>query len=632
MNQMYVLDKTTNQKYEMMYVEPKINDGIDGKKDLSFSIELNKDNRIPFNALVGRNFIVIDEAVHKSQRYFINAPNLKQEGGQVTKDITATHIYVFRLGKWLIPDTIQGTKSLDEALSHALKGSGFSYKIMDDAKKIPSKKLESFGNKYSIELMDDIISTYGVEIDVDNTMIYVYKKIGKKIVKTLDSSVNLTSLQINISEDNTTTRIKGYGKKKEEKDTLSDQSITYESKTGEWSYDSSLNADFTKKIGATFSFSFTGTGFKFKTLVSKLGGKWEFKIDDQTKTITTYQDSEPSEKSFDVIRGLDSKKHKVVATFKGKDSKNPNTKGSKGANPIMYLLRGNMIDIYRSFKSEDEQYVFPPVTYIHPEEKNFLIEGQPSWATTVTDESITTEADMIKVLKEKVNPYPTVTFEVDYEELLNAALKGIEDKVIKGDTIHVLADTELNGITFEDDIRVTKVSYNPLDSTEAPDLTIDGGEKDPVDLQVEQKKRIKDQQRYINDQKKFVESEILAAKKDLQLAIGETQNSIDSIPNTFSYTLRFTNGAWQATSSDASISIVGNTLLLETDDEITMKYASAETSSIMKQNGISAAVEQHETYHDQFILTFFQNGKEIAPLSVPADSKVTVMIIGFIGR
>lgn len=178
-----------------------------------------------------------------------------------------------------------------------------------------------------------------------------------------------------------------------------------------------------------------------------------------------------------------------------------------------------MIDIYRSFKSEDEQYVFPPVTYIHPEEKNFLIEGQPSWATTVTDESITTEADMMKVLKEKVNPYPTVTFEVDYEELLHAALKGIEDQVTKGDTIHVLADTELNGITFEDDIRVTKVSYNPLDSTEAPELTIDGGEKDPVDLQVEQRKRIKDQQRYINDQKKFVESEILAAKKTCSLRL-----------------------------------------------------------------------------------------------------------------
>nr|MDH3152578.1 phage tail protein [Bacillus licheniformis] len=195
-----------------------------------------------------------------------------------------------------------------------------------------------------------------------------------------------------------------------------------------------------------------------------------------------------------------------------------------------------------------------------PKKKNFLIEGRPSWATTVTDESITTEADMIKVLKEKVNPYPTVTFEVDYEELLHATLKGIEDQVTKGDTIHVLADTELNGITFEDDIRVTKVSYNPLDSTEAPELTIDGGEKDPVDLQVEQRKRIKDQRSVtLTTKRNLLNLKFWPPKKTCSLAIGETKNSLDSIPNTFSYPLRFTKGAWQVTTSDASVSIEGNT-------------------------------------------------------------------------
>nr|WGD65470.1 phage tail protein [Bacillus subtilis] len=150
--------------------------------------------------------------------------------------------------------------------------------------------------------MDEIISTFGVEIIPDNTHLYIYKKAGKEIVKRLDNLSNLTSLQITTSEDNTTTRVKGYGKLKEDKDILGDQSIPYDSKTGTWTYDSSLKADYTKKIGATFSFSFTGTGFKFKTLVSKLGGKWEFKIGDQTKTISVYKDSAPTEKEFDIIR------------------------------------------------------------------------------------------------------------------------------------------------------------------------------------------------------------------------------------------------------------------------------------------------------------------------------------------
>lgn len=371
MNQMFVHDIKTGQKHELIHVEPKVNDDVTGKKDLSFSITLTEYNQIPFNALVGRNFIIIDEVRHKKQQYFINTPTIKQEGALLTKDITATHIYSFRAIKHVVHETIEGKKTLNEALKHAVKGSEITFTIMPDAKGIGAKKLEGFGNKKTSELMDEIISTFGVEIIPDNTHLYIYKKAGKEIVKRLDNLSNLTSLQITTSEDNTTTRVRGYGKLKEDKDILGDQSIPYDSKTGTWAYDSSLKADYTKKIGATFSFSFTGTGFKFKTLVSKLGGKWEFKIGDQTKTISVYKDSAPTEKEFDVIRGLDSKTYKVVATFKGRDSNNPNTKGTKKADPVMYLLRGNIIGVYRTFKNEDEKYVFPPVTYVHPEEKSF---------------------------------------------------------------------------------------------------------------------------------------------------------------------------------------------------------------------------------------------------------------------
>ncbi|NUI62194.1 phage tail protein, partial [Bacillus amyloliquefaciens] len=156
------------------------------------------------------NFILIDEVRFKEQQYFINTPTIKQEGDVLSKDITATHIYAFRASKHLVHDTIEGYKTLDEALSHALKGSEFKYVIMNDAKNIKSVKLENFGAKKSLELMDEIITNYGVEFIVDNTTIYVCKKAGKEIVKTLDSTVNLKSLTITITEDNTTTRVKGY--------------------------------------------------------------------------------------------------------------------------------------------------------------------------------------------------------------------------------------------------------------------------------------------------------------------------------------------------------------------------------------------------------------------------------------
>lgn len=625
MSVMYVLDKMNNTPYLIPDVDAILTDSIDGTKDLTFSITLTQNNVIPFNALVGRNFILVDEIKHKIQRYFINSPTIRQEGEQLAKDITATHIFAFMLGKHYRSGSISGTKTLDDAFKFALSGSGFTYVIMKDAKNISPQKLEGFGNKYALELMNDIISTYSVELDVDNTTIYVYSRIGKKLKKKLHSGVNLTSLQITTSEDNTYTRIKGYGKKKDEKDILSDQSISYDSKTGEWSYDSSLKADYTKKIGATFTFSFTGTGFKFKTLVSKLGGKWEFKIDDQTKTISAYSDSDPKEKTFDVIRGLDSKTHKVVATFKGKDSNNPNTKGTKGAAPVMYLLRGDILTIYRSFKNENEEYVFPPVVYIHPDEKKYLIEGKPSWAPDYTDDSITKESDMIKVLKTKVNPYAETSYSVNYHEVFE--LFEIEEPVEKGDTIEVFAETALNGVTFEDSIRITGISYDPNDLTKPPSLTINGGRKTPEDRIAEERQRAKETERSLRAIKNEYAAQISAMKNELQQAILNSQQS--DYPQTFPYTLQYVSGIWSVPSGGGFSTTLEKEIVLNTDNEINIKYVSSEPSSLLKQNGIAVAVDYDGRTADQFIVTFYQNGKQINPDTLPDNSKVTVLINGF---
>ncbi|WEZ22176.1 prophage endopeptidase tail family protein [Bacillus subtilis] len=619
---MFVHDIKTGQKHELIHVEPKVNDDVTGKKDLSFSITLTEYNQIPFNALVGRNFIIIDEVRYKKQQYFINTPTIKQEGALLTKDITATHIYSFRAIKHVVHETIEGTKTLNEALKHAVKGSEITFTIMPDAKGIGAKKLEGFGNKKTSELMDEIISTFGVEIIPDNTHLYIYKKAGKEIVKRLDNLSNLTSLQITTSEDNTTTRVRGYGKLKEEKDILGDQSIPYDSKTGTWAYDSSLKADYTKKIGATFSFSFTGTGFKFKTLVSKLGGKWEFKIGDQTKTISVYKDSAPTEKEFDVIRGLDNKTYKVVATFKGRDSNNPNTKGAKKADPVMYLLRGNIIGVYRTFKNEDEKYVFPPVTYVHPEEKKFLINGQPSWAEPVTDDSITKKEDMIKLLKTKVNPYAEVSYDADYVELLDQALADIEEPVMAGDTIRVYADTPLNGITFDGKLRATGASYNPLRPEQPSDLTIDGKRKSRVDMEIEEKKRAKNQEQAIKNYQNQLASG-LAEINQIKQSLANTQASQQT---TYTFSLQFLNGEWSVSSGDGFASLAASILSLNTDDDYAIQYVTGDANSIMKEAGYTLYAEDVDT--NIIHITLYKDGKISDPLGVPEGSKVKILIVG----
>ncbi|WP_367387493.1 phage tail protein [Bacillus vallismortis] len=619
---MFVHDINTGQQHELIHVEPKVNDNITGKKDLSFLIPLTEYNQIPFNALVGRNFIIIDEVRYKKQQYFINTPTIKQEGALLTKDITATHIYSFRAIKHVVHETIEGTKTLNEALKHAVKGSEITFTIMPDAKGIGAKKLEGFGNKKTSELMDEIISTFGVEIIPDNTHLYIYKKAGKEIVKRLDNLSNLTSLQITTSEDNSTTRVKGYGKLKEDKDILGDQSIPYDSKTGTWAYDSSLKADYTKKIGAAFSFSFTGTGFKFKTLVSKLGGKWEFKIGDQTKAISVYKDSAPTEKEFDIIRGLDSKTYKVVATFKGRDSNNPNTKGTKKADPVMYLLRGNIIGVYRTFKNEDEKYVFPPVTYVHPEEKKFLINGQPSWAEPVTDDSITTKDDMIKLLKTKVNPYAEVSYDADYVELLDQALADIEEPVMAGDTIRVYADTPLNGITFDGKLRATGASYNPLRPEQPSDLTIDGKRKSRVDMEIEEKKRAKNQEQTIKNYQNQLASG-LAEINQIKQSLANTRASQQT---TYTFSLQFLDGEWSVSYGEGFASLAAGILSLNTDDDYAIQYVTGDANSIMKEAGYTLYTEDVDT--DIINIILYKGGKISDPLGVPEGSKVKILIVG----
>ncbi|HCO78635.1 phage tail spike protein [Bacillus sp. (in: firmicutes)] len=625
MNQLFVQDKGTKQEYEIVNSSPRLTDGTDGKKTMELQIEAGFTDPISFEALVGRNLLIVDERVHKRQKYVIRNVSKSQDGDVLSKSVSATHIYAFLLSKNRVDEVIQGELTLEKAFAHALKGSKFTFKIMDDAKDIKPVKNEGFGDAFSIELIDTIITNYKIELDVNNYEIYIHKKIGKKINKTLDTRANINGLTVTISEDNTATRGRGFGKQKEEKDTISENAMGYESKTGTWSYDDTLKADFTNKPGATFTFSFTGTGFRFVTLTSKLGGKWEFKIDDdKTKMISVYKDQSPKKETIEVIRGLEHKKHKVVAKFKGKDSKNPNTKGKKTAAPTMYLLRDNVIETYREYKNENEKYVFEPVLFVHPNEKDFLIDGQPTWAEPIKDDAVTKAEDMNTLLKEKVNPFPEVTVTIDFEEFEVEELKGLEDELNKGDTLHVIADTPEHGITFEDDVRAVSMTYNPLDSTEKPDVTFTNVQKDMFDLQLEDRRRIRNQERYIKEQKNSLLAQIQAAKSELSDLIEKGKTGR---PQNAGFSLTFKGGSWGSSAGDVYID--GNDLIFETPENYEMVYSTVDGSALLKQNGITPSIDYEDNEIDTFIISFFQSGKKIKPDQVPDTSKISVGIVGY---
>ncbi|WP_260406955.1 phage tail protein, partial [Bacillus pumilus] len=165
--------------------------------------------------------------------------------------------------------------------------------------------------------------------------------------------------------------------------------------------------------------------------------------------------------------------------------------------------------------------MFPPVTYIHPDEKLFLVDGRPRVAETVYEDSISKKEDMEKLLKEKVDPYPKLTIELDFEKVYDPKLEAIEDNICKGAIVPVIADTAY-GILFEGEVRVQEIKYNPLNLDMKPSVTLTNYRKDIIDYQLEQTVAMKKQRDLI---KKEI-AEMLEAQKSIA---SNTQSQLNNI-------------------------------------------------------------------------------------------------------
>lgn len=627
MNQLFVQSKhDPTNKVPLEHVEPEVSDKLDGTKQLSFQCLQIPETELAFDMLVNDNVLLIDEIEHKAQRYIIVEDEKKTENGVSFRNVTADHMYIVRLTFNQVDEEISGEIDIDTALKHALKGSGFSYTIMPDAKGLKAK-LEGFGKKKSLELMNDLISAFVVELDVNNDHIYVYKEIKKRINYKLDTRANMNTISVKSSLSESYTRIKGYGKVKEEKDTASEETKSYDSKSGKWKTNSDLNAMYAEDVGQTFSFKFKGTGFSVKLIKEKLGGKITFNIDKKTnKTFSTYKDTGKEShvvETVDVIRGLEDKEHTVVATFKGKDSKNPNTKKMKTGFRVS-IPNGNFIGLYRTFKN-DEKYMFPPVTYIHPDEKLFLVDGRPRVAETVYEDSISKKEDMEKFLKEKIDPYPKLTIELDFEKVYDPKLEAIEDNISKGAIVPVIADTAY-GILFEGEVRVQEIKYNPLNLDLKPSVTLTNYRKDIIDYQLEQTVAMKKQRDLI---KKEI-AEMLEAQKSIASSTQSQLNNINmKVSQDLSLSYSSVTKTWSIDDSSvdgAEIDEIGNTIDIDIGIDIKPKSPRAGVDFDLSLKGFTAGATVDPTNPSGMNIALAKGGQRISPTAtdIPSGAQINI--------
>ncbi|WP_144474000.1 phage tail spike protein [Bacillus pumilus] len=213
--QLHVSSKDGKDAIEITGVSVDFTADPTGKKSFSFTLPRTQQNAAEFEHLVVDNILYLDEKKYNHQKYYITNVSLHQENGMLTKTVTAAHIFSVLLINNRIEKTVSKKLGIKEALDIALKGTDFKYVIHAKAGEIPSAEQENFGEKNSIELMDEIIEDYGIELDVDNYKIHVYKKMGQVIDFVLDSRYNMPGITITTDSQNCTTRAWGYGAQKE---------------------------------------------------------------------------------------------------------------------------------------------------------------------------------------------------------------------------------------------------------------------------------------------------------------------------------------------------------------------------------------------------------------------------------
>ncbi|MCY7789843.1 phage tail protein [Bacillus haynesii] len=209
--QLHVSTKDGKSVVEITGVSVDLMDDTTGKKSFTFTITKTQENGTEFDLLVDDNILYLDEKKFNHQKYYITGVQLHQEKNVISKTVTASHIFTVLLINNRIHDTVSKKLRLRDALDFALKNTDFKYIFKTPESEFESADQENFGDKNSTELMDEIIEDYGIEIDVDNYKIYIYKKMGKRINFTLDSRYNMPGISITTNSQNSTTRAWGYG-------------------------------------------------------------------------------------------------------------------------------------------------------------------------------------------------------------------------------------------------------------------------------------------------------------------------------------------------------------------------------------------------------------------------------------
>jgi murein DD-endopeptidase MepM/ murein hydrolase activator NlpD len=301
--------------------------------------------------------------------------------------------------------------SVDSYLDYGFKNNnaGFTYEIVGDFPDF--KAIDKIGDRNLLQHIVDGANVFGYIYYADNKNIKIYDKATfyKFENYPIVFKYNSDDLQVKTNITDLETFIRGYGGKKNTSDTKNYNPIRNK--------DLKLKGNFNKK--GTWNTEEVGSYYE-SDFVAKYGNEtlqWNLKKGKKGGTVTVYLDGEKvnsfnqynEEAGTDKVilkRGLEKGKHNIKVEFSGAS----NGVDYEEKKPVMYV-QTNKSDVFNltAVLSGKEVYNF------YAEYKSPLYDTYtPREAPTVYEDSVKSEDELKKIIKEKIKEEPTVEVSTNY--------------------------------------------------------------------------------------------------------------------------------------------------------------------------------------------------------------------------
>lgn len=401
---------------------------LNGEYSLEFEIYRSAINDESFDLLEGRSLIECE-----NDYFRVTQLEAGLEVDTPYKKVTCVNDVIDILSTNFVYTELTGSISIVQAMNLITNGTKVTYALDGTFK---NKTFEKFGNAYSYDLLKIILEKYKVEYDISKYHMTIKNRIGKDNDIQFRYKNNITGTDQQYDINTLRTYVKGFGKESEETDisTGVKSTLIVDDFDGKWDNSTSeelaeWNAKNTgvgmgKKtdvLGDSLQFRFTGTGFSIDMICTWLGGKVVFTIDgSNTKTVSLWSPITDQVKTFEIIRGLESKTHTVDVRLESRDGKNTLTKGD--VLPVFHQPTGKILTTYRSRKGSEKYYA--STEYLSPNSnipQYGILHAEP-----IYNDEITNETDLLNFIIGELQDYPLVSTQFDYHTLVNDTGQEIE--------------------------------------------------------------------------------------------------------------------------------------------------------------------------------------------------------------